>query len=240
MHGREARNYLYDERGNERVNESRKPIVVLDCDGVLANWAGAFCTEAAIMAASHTDYFGDKYKFPQFKVYDSYNEIEHYASEKWPGWTEELCKRVWAKVNATPDWFFNVAPICPTRNNVWALIKLTEQTQLYVVTARHQGAGKPINELTQHWIEEHFNAHTSVIAANGHTRKVDIIEALQPDYLIDDSPDILRAVRKRDPQVKLAARAYPYNVGCVSDTRVGSVEEFYDWVMHCEWERAAA
>ena len=199
-----------------------KPVVVLDCDGVLANWAGAFCNLAADYCAAapprklHTEF------------YDSYSEISHYQSADWPGWDKKLIDDTWRHIWATPNWFMSLDPIDANRANTWAFSRLADQTKLYVVTARPDCAGDPMNELTQHWIENHFGVHTSVIACGSVKEKIRVIEALRPNFLIDDAPHVLEHFMSAVPDAypTVVARDWLFNRTSPCDNRVRSLEEF--------------
>lgn len=193
--------------------------VVVDCDGVLANFVKGFCrlvaTEAEAMKAA---------------TFDTYHQIAAYESTSWAGWTRELIDLAWHRVHHTPNFYYSLEPLSRAMEDSWALIKLTEQMKLYIVTARRDHYGSPMNELTQHWIEEHYNAHTSVIATASEDRKIAVIEALEPYAVIDDSPRVLgklmasSALQRAETQIY--KRGWPYNYDAEAHDDVRSLYDF--------------
>lgn len=183
--------------------------VVVDVDGVLANWVGAFCQFAP----------------PSGARYEGHDGPDVYAAHDWPGWTRHDEDAIWGRIHGTPNWFFTLDAIDATRENVWALIRMTEETNLYIVTARRQHAGKPMHELTQHWIEEHFSAHTSVIATGSQEKKLAVVKALDPDFVIDDTPGMLKMYGKEGIR-GVTVRDWKYNRGVLWPYRVRSLAEF--------------
>lgn len=220
----------------------RKPVVVMDCDGVFADWVQAFCALAKTLYEQGTmglDILGAKN--PVF--YTGHETVEGYNSQEWPGWTPKMETFVWDVINRRYNWFAKVPPIAPTRENIAAVQRLNEETQLYIVTSRHQGAGLPIGVLTSLWFEEYFKVRVNVIACNGHKNKVNVIEALRPNYCIDDSPKIVLEVGNRlGEDVVMAVRDFPYNrvSGLGGHLRVRSIVEFLRIVQRGERDTRVA
>lgn len=199
-----------------------KPVVVLDCDGVLANWVGPFCKLAKEMLLALN---GSPFGAPT--LYASHDEAPAYRTDAWPGWTDKrFIGAVWRTAKERKNWFWEMEPI--HRHDYPALIDLAEQSKLYVVTARPDCNGAPMNELTQHWIEEHFNAHVSVIAVPGSREKCRVISALNPAFVVDDSPVVLNELRNvYQIPGRVLRRAYQYNGQAPCDASVEGISDFY-------------
>lgn len=202
------------------------PTVILDCDAVLANWAGAFCK----LAREIWEYDGVGVS-PLW--YPDYELIEYHGTDRWPGWTKKLTAATWHEAKARSSWFLTVPPIDAEHRTITALQELRDRTKLYVVTARPDCAGLPMNALTSMWIMKNFGVALPVIAIQGAARKCHVIAALRPQFVLDDSPDVLLQLMALPKATRGAVvkRAYQYNAHVKADASVTSVALFRDLVM---------
>ncbi len=130
--------------------------------------------------------------------------------------TRRKLDRVWATIEATPEFWTTLEPIDQGAVKRIKEMMLQHGWEVFFITQRPRTAGESVQRQTQRWLVEQGFDWPSVLVMPGSRGKV--AAALHLDYLIDDSPkncvDVisdskaraLLIVRERDERVEASAR----------------------------------
>jgi hypothetical protein len=114
------------------------------------------------------------------------SELGGQDAEPGPAPTRRKLDRVWAAIEATPDFWTTLPPMDRA-----AVRRIKEMTirhgwEIFFITQRPRTAGEPVQRQTQRWLVEQGFDWPSVIVVPGSRGKA--AAALHLDYLVDDSP----------------------------------------------------
>lgn len=138
--------------------------------------------------------------------------------------TRRKLDRVWAAIEATPNFWTTLKPIDPDAVSRIQEMTLRHGWEVFFITQRPKTAGESVQRQTQRWLVQHGFDWPSVLVIPGSRGKA--AAALHLDYLVDDSPkncvDVIadskaRAVlivRDSDERVQSSARRL--GIGVVS------------------------
>ena len=130
--------------------------------------------------------------------------------------TRRKLDRVWAAIEATPDFWTTLKPIDPV-----AVRRIKEMTirhgwEVFFITQRPRTAGETVQRQTQRWLVEQGFDWPSVLVMPGSRGKAAAV--LHLDYLVDDNPKncvdiisdskarVLLVVREPDERIEASAR----------------------------------
>jgi len=205
--------------------------VVIDCDGVLANFVGAWCKLAQRLAYSY------EYETRPEAYYLEHDDVRDYIIDGWLGWDhrQEFIARVWDEIisGRAPNFFadMEVARFVTGETSVECCTKLPyfkEHYEPLILTSRPQCAKASTTDTTFCWIRQKFGVELPVLRVAYWRQKIDVIEALEPEIVIDDHPIVLRQVAEKLPSCAVFAPHYPYTRLLAGDsiTLVRSFVEF--------------
>ena len=165
-----------------KMTKLKKPTVLLDCDGVLAD----FTSLALQFIENETGKLYKQEDIPHWEIFESLGYPE-----------------LWSKFNLRAGDVGFCSGIKPYRQAMAGVKKLRNDCEILIVTA-------PVDALPwmyerAHWLEEHFDiSRKKVIFA--HEK-----QHVRGDMLVDDKPDNVFAWAKANPDGVAVLWAHPYN-----------------------------
>lgn len=189
-----------------------KPLVVLDIDGVLAEFTYSFCQ---VMRMLHQD--GD---------YDLHTSG---GQQSW-GWEdipEEVVSRTWASIHVTPS-FWSTLAVIPSIPEVNGLHALKNSVDFLYLTGRRTDT----RDVTADWLNEMDFPEGKLILTN---QKHIALQRHDTEALaiLEDSPANIELLKKFGFPVFI--RDWPYNREVGGVTRVSSLGEFIQEVKARLW-----
>ena len=130
--------------------------------------------------------------------------------------TRRKLDRVWAAIEATPNFWSSLHPIDPHAVRRIRDMTVRHGWEVFFITQRPKTAGEAVQRQTQAWLVEQGFDWPSVLVMPGSRGKA--AAALQLDYLVDDSPkncvDVisdskaraLLILREADERIEASAR----------------------------------
>jgi hypothetical protein len=100
--------------------------------------------------------------------------------------TRRKLDRVWATIEATPDFWTTLQPIDPDAVRRIHEMTLRHGWEVFFITQRPKTAGHSVQRQTQRWLVEQGFDWPSVVVLPGSRGKA--AGAMHLDYLVDDSP----------------------------------------------------
>lgn len=200
--------------------------VILDCDGVLANFVGAWCRLAAVLMAQK-DFSTISIKLPtQFPA--EHTEVPTWEMSHWPGWKgcDSFIGYVWdyiiEKHNEELEVpFFSTLEVTEFAGyDTSVLERYGHLCELVFATTRPNcaGPGPTTAAVTAAWIKDRFGVdNANVVRCDTISQKLELIKVLRPDFVLEDNPVALRTLKTLDNAGVFAPVVpytdfYPYRV----------------------------
>ena len=163
--------------------------LVVDIDGVLARFVPAYIR--TIVESSGRDLF----------LPDDVTHWPRWDTEVLRGYTPEEIRKVWWRIETTPDFWFGLEPITENTEPLAAVIHvLARRHNVYFVTQR---SGLFVKRQTELWLEKYLN-HTgnTVLIVRSHS-KGQICHALNIDVFVDDKYSNCTDVVSESPSTRV-------------------------------------
>lgn len=122
------------------------------------------------------------------------------------GYTKEEEAAVWKVIQSSPDFWFNLAPLCPEVN----LADLCEKEEVYFITHRKGGN---VKAQTEDWLRMVYDIETPTVLLSGN--KGPLASGLDLDIFVDDRDKNLWAVKGARRECECYVINYPYNLNVV-------------------------
>lgn len=168
----------------------KRPIMI-DVDGVLAEFCGAFSALAC-------------------RLDPAVDRIEYHSDQRaWEFDGISLATRCtcWTYIDANPAWWLDLEPLASAQAvfdlREWAK---EERRQLVIVTARHSNR---VDDVTIQWLRRMYAWSPPILHVPSFVSKLDVARGLNVSHAIDDSPEVLR-VLSRQPRIRTYAPDYKY------------------------------
>lgn len=185
--------------------------MAIDCDGVLADFVGAFV-----------------------RLYNSRRMSRRITAEDWTNWggggqfNRKEEKEMWKVITATPNWWLSVEAL-PGVGELARWMSGQSGHDIWVVTSRTETAGMTATKQTERWLQEcrlnPGNNYLGVITVPDSDDKVNLVSKLDIDWIIDDKADTIEQM-DRFPYLKAALLTQTWNHMATPKWRVNSVAEF--------------
>ena len=190
--------------------------VVLDIDGVLADWSTGFSELARTLFPQ---------AIPQVPI------VSHYERQSWddyPGMTKEMVDRTWKHVHDFPEFWRNLNPICSDHELGTINELICTGNHVYFVTNRRMPGAM---EETRTWLMDYVQCDVNIVITH---RKGEFCKTVNADYYIDDkSENVDCAIWMTDKKTKSYVLTRPYNSGIYaphsnSARRIETVSKFLE------------
>jgi uncharacterized HAD superfamily protein len=143
-------------------------------------------------------------------------------------------EEIWQTIKATKN-FWETLNVLPGTEN---LNRAAHEHELFFITSRIPTAGLDVKTQSAFWLDEHFYIpYPSVIVVTDWKDKPALYDALKLDGFIDDKPETVDEMLKRNQRIYIMDQ--PYNK-LVEAPRVKSVNEFLERVENVEEDQDTA
>jgi len=177
-----------------------KPLVGIDCDGVLSDFSGAFVEESRKLLKKPKKGF-----------------IQHAWNFTDCGWTKLEEKQVMAHLRSHYNFWRTLERLPGTGD----LKRRLDDLNLFFITARMSTDGAPVAYQTADWLHDSYGIRDPyVIVAE---KKGPVVADLELDYFIDDKPEHVKSVKASRPECKVAICDATWNQD-FKDSRIERVE----------------
>lgn len=176
------------------MNNYKKPILLIDCDGVLADLSDLFKSLNRVFRTNH--------KFENCNKYHLH-QIWNVSPEEMDKAFDEI------------ESFFSFEDSLPVKFSQEAIDLLSNLFEIKVLTAR-----RPAHEdLTKRWLKKYFGEIEVIFARSNSNRhgnkakesKIDVCLKTNAYGLIEDNPHELEELAKATPRTKAICIELPYN-----------------------------
>lgn len=192
--------------------------VIIDIDGVLANFLLAFYQEA-------------------YNIDPTVDVSLAGTSKFWhdtPSISKETVKATWALIGMSPGWWMQLKPLV-SKETFKRINDLSYFHTVYFVTSRVTAGLTPVQFQTQCWLHEQ-GIHNACVITSG--KKGEVAKAVGADFAIDDKWENAQCVHWfTDGVTKSYLLNCSYNqvegIGSRSIIQINTVEEYLDAITKC-------
>ena len=187
---------------------SEKPTVVIDIDGVLAEFTYKFTELAHEISSGFSP--------------------EPWSSGSQKSWefpfSKALSDACWNVIDEDPRWWARL-PLIPTESEVQELHLLRRKANIVYLTGRLDKGD--VETRTRYWLSKHNFPEGKLDFA---TKKMDYLSSkgINPVSIIDDKPSTINVLH--DSNYNIVARDWPYNRHLEGVPRVASISEWISYV----------